>query len=117
MLAALLVLGSASVVYANPDSWTAGQQAFEDGDYRAALDYFTNAWDAGLPGPAVQYNIAVSLYKLRRYVDARKSFEEIARQHPKMRVLAEYNLGLVANRLGDADRARAQPSPHRCRSS
>jgi hypothetical protein len=96
--------GAASTAVA--DDWSSGQQAFTAGDYASALQYFESARDAGLDGPAVHYNIAVSQFKLGRYGDAGQTFALIARQYPKMRGLAEYNLGLVARRLGNTPQAR-----------
>lgn len=89
------------------DAWESGKQAFGDGDFLSALTYFESARDAGLQGPAVHYNIAVSQYELGRYRDAGETFSLIARRFPKMRGLAEYNLGLVARKLGERRDARA----------
>lgn len=104
VLPLLMVAASASVAVA--DDWNSGQQAFEDGDYASALHYFEQARDAGIDGPAVHYNIATSQFKLGRYEDAGQTFALIARRFPQMRGLAEYNLGLVARRLGKASEAR-----------
>jgi len=89
------------------DDWSAGQQAFQEGNYAAALLHFQTFRDAGLDGPAVDYNIAVSQFKLQRYEDAAQTFTAIASRFPEMRGLAEYNLGLVARRLGETAGARA----------
>ncbi len=107
VLAALILMlhGSAFGATIVAD-WDAGKQAFRGGDYASALVFFESARDAGLNGPAVHYNIAVSQYKLARYGEAEATFELIARRFPKMRALAEYNLGLTANRLGDDADAR-----------
>ena len=86
--------------------WTSGQQAFAAGDFESALLYFEMARDAGQDGVAVRYNIGVSQFKLSRFDEARTTFRYIARNYPKMRGLAEYNLGLVARRLGDTAAAR-----------
>jgi hypothetical protein len=86
--------------------WAAGTQAFNDGDYAAALHFFESARDAGQDGPAVLYNIAVSQFKLGRYQDAGRTFALIAQRFPQMQGLAEYNRGLVARRLGDEYQAR-----------
>ncbi len=86
--------------------WASGQQAFAAGDYESALLYFEIARDAGQEGVAVHYNIAVSQFKLSRFAEARTTFRYIAGNYPKMRGLAEYNLGLVERRLGDTAAAR-----------
>lgn len=86
--------------------WQQGQEAWNRADYAAALLHFQSARDAGLDSAAVHYNIAVSQYRLERYEDAAESFALIARGFPPMRALAEYNLGLTAEKRGDADGAR-----------
>ena len=106
-LATLLLTLSANVIGATiAEDWSAGKQAFQAGDYASALVYFETARDAGLTGPAVYYNIAVSQYKLGRYSASTATFELIARQYPKLRGLAEYNLGLTADRMGAPGDAR-----------
>jgi tetratricopeptide (TPR) repeat protein len=64
------------------------------------------ARDAGQSGVAVHYNIAVCQFKLERFDDARMTFRHIADNYPKMRGLAEYNLGLVERRLGNTRAAQ-----------
>ena len=86
--------------------WASGQEAFAAGDFESALLYFEMARDAGQDGVAVHYNIGVCQFKLSRFDEARATFRYIAGNYPKMRGLAEYNLGLAARRLGDTDAAR-----------
>lgn len=88
------------------DYWNEGQEAWESADYRAALDNFVAARDAGLDTPAVHYNIAVAQYQLGHYAEAGAAFERIASRFPQMRALAHYNLGLTATKQGHADAAR-----------
>jgi hypothetical protein len=101
-----LLLALAGVTSAADDNWDFGKQAFENGDYAAALTFFETARDDGLDGPAVRYNIGVSQFKLGHYRAAGQTFSLIAHLFPKMRGLAEYNLGLVARRLGEKTEAR-----------
>ena len=89
------------------DDWSAGKQAFATGDFASALVHFERAREAGLDSPAVHYNIGVTQFRLGRYGEASESFRLIARRFPAMRGLAEYNLGLVARRLGNDADARA----------
>ncbi|HSM32346.1 MAG TPA: tetratricopeptide repeat protein [Woeseiaceae bacterium] len=89
------------------DDWTSGEQAFAAGDFESALLYFEMARDAGQGGVAVHYNIGVCEFKLNRFEDARTTFRYIADNYPKMRGLAEYNLGLVERRLGNTRAAQA----------
>jgi tetratricopeptide (TPR) repeat protein len=98
-LIAISVLLSAALAHA--DEWADGNAAFERGNYTAALGFFEAARDSGVTGPAVHYNIAVCQYELERYEDAAESFAFIAREYPRLAGLAEYNLGLVAQRIGD----------------
>jgi len=103
----LLLLVAAAPCTADPASdWQSGQQAYSAGDFASALIYFESARDQGLAGVAVRYNIAICHFKLEQWPEARAEFQYIADTFPKMRGLAEYNLGLVARRTGDANSAR-----------
>lgn len=90
---------------ANSTDWANGTTAFQEGDYQTALRYFENAKRDGLGGPAVHYNVAVCNFKLGRYESAAANFQFLADNFPKMRGLAEYNLGLVAQRRNDSEGA------------
>jgi hypothetical protein len=90
---------------ADSTDWANGTVAFQEGDYLSALLYFENAKQDGLDGPAVHYNVAVCNFKLGRYESAAASFKFLADNFPKMRGLAEYNLGLVAQRKNDSEDA------------
>jgi tetratricopeptide (TPR) repeat protein len=98
----LIAIGALFIVAnAHADEWADGNAAFASGDYAAALSLFEAARDSGASGPAVHYNIAVCQYKLERYEDAGGTFAYIAREYPQMAGLAEYNLGLVSQRLDE----------------
>jgi hypothetical protein len=86
--------------------WESGKEAFATADYSSALVFFETARDLGMTGPAVHYNIAVCQYQLGQYEDALTTFSLIARDYPKMRGLAEFNMGLAENRLGNVRAAR-----------
>lgn len=88
-------------VHAHADDWADGNAAFERGDYAAALGFFEAARDSGTTGPAVHYNIAVCQFELEQFEGAGETFAYIANEYPRMAGLAEYNLGLVAQRTGD----------------
>ncbi len=106
LVSAILLLMGCGIAMADPSiDFEAGKKAFGEGDYALAVEYFEQARDAGLTGPAVHYNIAVAQYQLGRYRPAGETFELIARRFPGMRALAEYNLGLVAERLDDDEAA------------
>lgn len=105
MLACVIFLAHGAPAYAE-DPWRQGQEAFERSDYISALGFFESAREAGQSGPAVHYNIGVCQYKLARYFDAEATFALIARQYPRMRGLADYNLGLIEMKRDRADSAR-----------
>ena len=91
--------------FANSTDWDNGTVAFQEGDYQTALRYFENAKRDGQDGPAVHYNVAVCNFKLGRYEPAAANFRLIADRFPKMRGLAQYNLGLVAQRRNNTEAA------------
>jgi tetratricopeptide (TPR) repeat protein len=112
---ALLLLcffGAGGVLADAPDEararehFSAGTQAVQDGDFAAALAAFRAAAAAGLPGPAVHYNIGVSAWELGKLDEAEAAFLLVA-DYPSMSGLASYNLGLVALRRGDDAVARS----------
>lgn len=88
------------------DEWLQGMQAFQQNDYTSALQHFESVRDSGQSGPAVHYNIGVCEYELGEYRKARDSFTDLDSDYPKMRSLAQYNLGLVALKLRNKDVAR-----------
>lgn len=109
LLTLAFLLAQAPCVAADPSAdWQAGQAAFAAGDIASALVYFTSARDQGQTGPAVHYNIAVCQYELGDYADARDTFAMIAMRFPKMRGLAEYNVGLAERKLGNRVAAQRQ---------
>lgn len=84
----------------------AGRDAFQRGDYDAALRDYEAAAAAGLQGAVVDFNIGVAAYRAGNLDRAEKAFTEATRA-PPMSALAHYNLGLVAQARGDRDAARA----------
>jgi hypothetical protein len=96
-----LVLACAHEAAADAVDWEAGQQAFEQGDFVAALARFEAVRDEDATRPSVHYNIAVCHFKLGNFTESSEAFIYLARRFPKMRGLAEYNQGLIARRQGD----------------
>ena len=90
---------------ADATDWANGTIAFQKRDYQSALRFFENAKQDGQDGPAVHYNVAVCNFKLGRYESSAAGFQLIADRYPRMRGLAEYNLGLVAQRRKDSEAA------------
>ena len=86
---------------ATADDWSDGAAAYASDDFSSALQHFETARRRGLDSPAVHYNIAVCHFKLGQLTEAASGFRTIATRFPKMRGLAEYNLGLVDLRNSD----------------
>jgi len=80
----------------NTEPWDAGLAAYARDDFATALNAFRSARDAGQQGPAVHYNIGVCAFQLQQFDEAEASFTYLVRNYPRMRALANYNLGLVA---------------------
>ncbi len=118
---AVLLLAQYSL--ADSKNWTEGTAAFQEGDYHSALQYFQAAKRDGQTGPAVHYNIAVCQFKLGNFKQSAINFRFIADRYPRMRGLAEYNLGLVALRTQDSEAAikhflkahKLSPTDHKLR--
>lgn len=102
LLASALLISPFSPVLAEEADqlFASATEAFEQQDFARALDLYERARDAGIGGPAVQYNIAVCQYELGRYGLAEATFRSIAENFPRMRALAEYNVGLTLLRQG-----------------
>lgn len=104
----VLLLASAAALAASGDVarlFQSGREAFEAGNYAAALESFESALNAQLDRPALHFNIGVTAYRLGRYQRAQSAFLDAART-PEMAALAHYNLGLVALAQGDSEAAR-----------
>jgi tetratricopeptide (TPR) repeat protein len=82
------------------DLFAAGLQASAKGNYAVALQHFRNAQKAGLNTPALQYNLAVSYYKLGQFEMSRKLFLKLT-DAANFEQLAYFNLGLIANKQKD----------------
>lgn len=86
------------------EAFQRGVTAAADGDYQAALRWFTQARDQGLNQPRLEYNLGVANYRLGRLQVAREHFERLALA-PGYAAIAHYNLGLIANKAGDESAA------------
>ena len=84
-----------------------GIAAFQAGDYDAALQSFLEAQRAGIDTPGLHYNLGASYYRLRRYPEAEREFQALAR-NPAWTALASYNLCLIAQRTGRVELAKEQ---------
>lgn len=83
-----------------------GIGAFNAADYQLALELFERAETLGNEALSVDYNIAVSLYRLGRYDESERRFRRLE-DLPEWEVLVNYNLGLVLEAQGRRAEARA----------
>jgi tetratricopeptide (TPR) repeat protein len=95
----------------NAQAQTAGDKAFAEGvnlfkkaDFRAALERFVAAKEAGLDEPKLDFNLGVCYYKLGEYEPAREAFLHASSYRP-MRDLAHFNIGLVESARNRTDEA------------
>jgi tetratricopeptide (TPR) repeat protein len=102
-LTILLLAGSTG--WSAEDDYRSGIDAFKQGRYGDALEYFTRAYDAGGRDPTLFYNLGSAQFKLGDYSAAYGSFEQIA-EDPGWGPLARYNLGLIDERRGEHARAQ-----------
>jgi len=106
LLVAAFLLQS-SVVFASDESKASeknGVAAYEAGEYKKALEYFTDAIRHGSTEPSLYYDIGVTHYKLKQYAEADEAFKKVA-ESPKWESLALYNRALIAYRTNQPELA------------
>src|SRR5207253_10419661 len=81
-----------------------GIAAFRAGDYAVALQLFLDARAAGLDTPGLRYDLGATYYRLGRYAEAEREVQALV-PDPQWAPLADYNLGLTAQRAGRPQRA------------
>jgi tetratricopeptide (TPR) repeat protein len=84
------------------DDFEIATEAFNNGNYQYALDLFQLLQAEGDDSPAIQYNIAVCLYRLERYPESQDGFRDLLLDE-FYQWLAQYNLGLIALKLNNTD--------------
>lgn len=84
-----------------------GERLYQAGNYREAYQAFQGAFETS-GDPALQYDIGVSLYRLKRYEDAAKSFREAA-GISRLRQRSLYNLGNAYVRLAEEAPEKDEP--------
>jgi len=104
MLFTLVLASSASSATAN-DSYQAGISSFKSAHYEQALEHFVAARKAGLNIPTLHYNLGATHYKLGQYRLAGVAFSAIDND-ATWGALAQYNLGLIANKMDQPDQAQ-----------
>jgi len=87
------------------DDYRSGIEAFKQGRYADARDYFIRAYDAGRRDPTIFYNLGSAQFKLDDYTAARHAFEQIG-DDPTWGPLAQYNLGLIEDNLLNTTKAQ-----------
>lgn len=103
--AGLLGMVIAASAAANTGDVQDGKALFSHGKYEQALEKFERRLESGKATDATRYNIAVTLYRLGRYDEARDRFLALG-ELPKWKPLADYNLGLVAMAMKNRAAAR-----------
>ena len=76
-----------------------GERLYDSGHYAQAHQAFQQAFVAS-GDPALQYDLGVASYRLKRYQDAAKSFREAAAV-PRLRQRSYYNLGNAYVRVSE----------------
>jgi len=103
-LLAVAILSAAIAAQAQDSSSNPGISAFNEGHYQEALMVFQQQEREGVATEALQYNIAVSLFRLQRYDEAKARFLNLV-DKPQWQVLVQYNLGLLAQAQGEREEA------------
>ena len=88
------------------DLFNKGVDAFRSHDYKVALDYFERAQGGGLDNTKLYYNLGVTYYKLERFRESENAFLKVVHD-PDMQQLATYNLGLIALKQGNNQKAES----------
>ncbi len=81
-----------------------GNRLFRDDLYWAALLRYGQAEDGGMRSPTLYYNMGVAHYRAGQHVRAREVLLR-ALDDPQLRIVAQYNLGLNAYKLGETEEA------------
>lgn len=84
-----------------------GERHYEAGRYSEAYQAFQRAFQAS-GDLALQYDLGVTLYRLKRYEDATKSFREAA-SIPRLRQRSYYNLGNAYVRASEEAPEKDEP--------
>jgi tetratricopeptide (TPR) repeat protein len=93
------------IASAASDDFRLGVEAFKQGRYDAARNYFAAAYAAGTRTPTLLYDLGSAQFKLGDYDAAYDSFSRIA-DDPTWGALAHYNLGLIEERRADGAAAQ-----------
>jgi len=86
------------------EAYKRGVDAFRQGDYLSAQDYFQQAESLEQNSPTLIYNLGVTYFKLKHWHDSQAQFEQLA-QILNWAPLATYHLGLLAEAEGKTEEA------------
>jgi|GEM_PF-510645 len=102
----LLIVGLSLVFMTEvrADPYQDGTRLFKAGQYEKALEAFLDAQQQGYKSGELFYNLGASLFKLERYEEAQTAFEKAA-DFPETRELSLFNMGLIADKLGNRSAA------------
>jgi tetratricopeptide (TPR) repeat protein len=107
----LIILLSISVGFASgvgpsaDEMFKRGTNAFANGDYEQAVEFFKAAKRSGLNTLALHYNLGVTYFRLKHYREAQQEFERLTGDSGTA-PLAHYNLGRIALEGGEKSKAR-----------
>ena len=104
LMIAVLLLYSAVALASAKDDYSRGVEFFKKGDYHSAIASFRSAERQGMESAALYYNLGSAYYKLENYQASKKYFTRVT-DYPDKRALAEFNLGMIALKQGEEDRA------------
>lgn len=88
------------------EAYQQGIDAFNQGDYEAAIDHFLATHAEVTDSMLLHYNLGVSYYKLGRYHEAGASFLRVTAD-PELAALGYYNLALVYAHLDQPEQVIA----------
>jgi tetratricopeptide (TPR) repeat protein len=86
-------------------AYRAGVQASREGNHAAALQHFRAVRSRGMESPSLIYNLGVTWYQLGNFPAAQREFARLV-DLPAWRDMAQYNLGLIAQRQNEDGTAR-----------
>ena len=105
---ALILIGFSSHTFASlEDDFQTAVYLIKQQQYSDAIEVLNDVRKRGMKKPALYHNLAICHYKLDQYEQAEKFFVKL-RNFPNERMQAEFNLGLLALKQNQPERARKQ---------
>jgi tetratricopeptide (TPR) repeat protein len=94
---AMLFISFVALAQTETDYFAQGVKDSSSGKHEAALKQFQMARKAGMKSAKLDYNLAVTYYRLGRYEESRKIFMKLT-NNDVFSQLTYFNLGLIANK-------------------